>query len=131
MPVLVAGFFMRGRIGRMPRFDLKSLLYSTALISLGLGVLYLVISPVLHGPSLYLGLLSLGIGPTIGAGLLLPFGRAWVGFALGLMVHAVRQFAFIWYFKERRLDSWSVAVILSCASISLLAFASRHYAARK
>jgi ABC-type uncharacterized transport system permease subunit len=73
----------------------------------------------------------LAIGPTIGAGIFVLFGRAWIGFALGLMAHAVRQVAFIYLLHDHRRDVWTVAVLLWLTSIAALVFAVRHYAAKK
>lgn len=118
-------------MGGMLRFDIKSLLYSITLVSLGLGALYIVTSPSTHLPSMYVNLLLVSIGPTIGAGLLLPFGLAWVGVALGLLGLAVRQVAFIYLLNDRQLGAWLVAVMLWIATVIAILFAWQHYAARK
>ena len=122
---------MRGRMGGMVRFDTKALLYSIALVSLGLGALYIVTSSSIHLPRTCKDLLLVSIGPLIGAGLLLPFGLAWVGVAIGLLGLAVRQVAFIYLVHDRQKGAWILAVLLWVAAAGAILFAWHRYAARK
>ena len=130
-PPIVAGFFMRGRMAGMVRFDTKALLYSIALVSLGLGALYIVTSSAIHLPHMCLDLLLVSIGPLIGAGLFLPFGLAWVGVALGLLGLAVRQVAFIYLLHDRQRGAWIMAVLLWVAAAAAILFAWHRYTAKK
>jgi hypothetical protein len=82
----VAGFFMRGRIGRMPRFTLKDLLVSTSLIAASLSCFWLI-SAIKRNDSMALALLLwFSSGSFLGAGLLTPFQRAFIGGITGFAV---------------------------------------------
>src|SRR3954469_20380384 len=114
----------------MMRFDIKSLLWSITLIGLGLGALYVVSSPSNSWPRLYRVLPLLSIGPLIGTGLLLPIGRAWIGFALGLLAMALRQSILIHLSFGHQTGACVVAVVLWLSSALSLLFAWWHYAAK-
>jgi hypothetical protein len=74
----------------MPRFSLKDLLIGTALLAGGIcsvcGISRLPTELSLQGYIAAAMLLWVGGGALIGAGLLTPFKRPWLGAALGLLV---------------------------------------------
>jgi hypothetical protein len=113
----------------MPRFDLKALLYSTALISLGLGVIATLAAHEKTMSSwhpVFGMLLVFSIGPTIGAGVLLPFRRAWMGFALGLLVQVLLVLAMLFVFRnDARLAGWIVVALLGILATIMLIFTLR------
>jgi hypothetical protein len=79
---------------------------------------------------MYLVLPLLSIGPLVGAGMLLPFGRVWVGFALGLVAMALRQSILIHLSFGRETGASIVAAVLWLSSAFALLFAWRHYTAK-
>ena len=83
----------------MPRFRVKDLMLSTALIALGLGYICYELSGDMHSeiplPEFLLLPMWIGSGSSIGAGIAHLFGKAWAGAVLGgianlaLFVYAV------------------------------------------
>ena len=85
----VAGY---GKLLVMPKFTTKDLLSSTALVSLGCGLLWMIFNrPEFIGGDYIFGLLFAWpcAFAIIGAGLLLPVGRPWLGAGLGLLAFTI------------------------------------------
>lgn len=68
----------------MPRFSIKDLLLSMALVALGLGTIVFTLK--LESPWMSLGCYGLVL---IGAGALIPFNRAWTGAGIGCLSYIV------------------------------------------
>jgi hypothetical protein len=68
----------------VPRFSIKDLLLSMALIALGLGTIMFTLG--LEPPWISLGAYGLVL---IGAGGLKPFDRAWTGAGIGCLLYLV------------------------------------------
>ena len=91
--MLLAG--AAGILGRMklPQFTIRDLLLSTALIAAGIGdflLLFRLPEALMNSlgilPAfLFLVSIYLSSGALIGAGLFLPFGKTWTGFAWGIL----------------------------------------------
>jgi hypothetical protein len=98
----------------MPRFSLKTLLISTALISVGLGVIIVTFSspPPKSFGNVALAAYSLshwfGGGALIGAGVMLPWNKPWLGVALSVPIQIILFFVLaflaVWFGGVRLTD---------------------------
>jgi hypothetical protein len=85
----MAGFFMRGRMGGMPRFTLKDAILATTLVAFGATMAYWSINwpnrteAGWHGVTAFY--LWCAAGAAIGAGMLWPFKKSSLGAVIGLV----------------------------------------------
>ena len=75
----------------MPRFALKDLFLATTLIAVGMSLLYLLFSrePWRGWSAVVPYALAYGGSALIGAGILAPFKRPWIGAVVGVVVQVV------------------------------------------
>jgi len=81
----------------MPRYSLKDLLLSTALVAVGMAMLYVLFTYRWGVPNAVPLMTTVWIagGTLIWAGLLLPFRHPWIGACVGAVIQMALIYAFL------------------------------------